>query len=319
MPNSSPHRLVVAISSRALFSLDESHHIYESEGIDAYKNYQRTHERTPLEPGPAFNLVKKFLLLNKNSPIDAPLVEVLLLSRNSADTGLRVFHSIAHHDLPITRAAFAGGNSPYIYAKAFNADLFLSLHTQDVRQAIGAGCAAATIWPGNTTQYDSPSLNIAFDGDAVLFSDEAERIYKTQGLSAFNQSEQASAHQPLSEGPFKNFLSALHRLQQQELPIPIRTALVTARSAPAHERVINTLRQWDIRLDESLFLGGMEKVDFLTAFQADLFFDDQKIHCEKASQQVTAGHVPYGVANEKNYPTKVRFLFFEKKKKKRVL
>lgn len=294
-----PHKLVVAISSRALFDLNESHEIYESEGIEAYRNYQCKYEHTPLAPGPAFNLVKKFLLLNADCPPDDPLVEVLLLSRNSADTGLRIFHSIAHHHLQITRAAFSGGKSPYVYAKAFGADLFLSLHTDDVRQAIAAGCAAASIWPGNTSRYDTPSLNIAFDGDAVLFSDEAERIFKTQGLCAFNESEQASAHLPLMEGPFKNFLVALHRLQQQALPIPIRTALVTARSVPAHERVINTLRQWNIRLDESLFLGGMEKVDFLTAFQADLFFDDQKAHCEKASTQVTSGHVPYGVANEK--------------------
>jgi 5'-nucleotidase len=292
------NKLVVAISSRALFNLDDSHQIYESQGIDAYRTYQLENEREILPPGAAFNLVKKFLKLNEGRSPENALVEVLLLSRNSADTGLRIFNSIAHYDLQVTRAAFAGGKSPYVYAKAFGADLFLSLNTEDVRQALNAGCAAASIWPGNTSHYDSPTLNIAFDGDAVVFSDEAERIYKTKGLTAFNESEVASANKPLAEGPFKGFLSALQHLQREELPIPIRTALVTARSAPAHERVINTLRQWNIRLDESLFLGGLPKVDFLTAFQADIFFDDQKKHCETASSQITSGHVPYGVANE---------------------
>lgn len=293
------NKLVVAISSRALFNLDESNQIYEKEGIEAYRDYQLAHEKELLQPGSAFGLVKKFMKLNENRDANNALVEVLLLSRNTADTGLRIFHSLRHYGLEVIRAAFAGGNSPYSYAKAFKADLFLSLNPDDVKQALLAGCAAATIWPSDNTVHDSTSLNIAFDGDAVLFSDEAERIFKTKGLKAFNESEQNAAHLPLTEGPFKGFLMALQALQQQKnLAIPVRTALVTARSAPAHERVIRTLRGWGIRIDESLFLGGLPKADFLAAFKADVFFDDQKMHCENASKSVTSGHVPYGIANE---------------------
>ena len=293
------NKLVVAISSRALFNLDESNHIYETQGLDAYREHQLAAEQEILLPGVAFELVKKFLRLNEGLSEEEALVEVLLLSRNTADTGLRIFHSIQHYGLKMTRAAFAGGNSPYVYAKAFGADLFLSMNPEDVTQALNAGCAGATIWPGVSTNHDPEVLNIAFDADAVIFSDEAERVFKAQGLQAFNSSEAHKAHRPLSEGPFKGFLSALQRLQKKDnLPLSIRTALVTARSAPAHERVVRTLREWDIRLDESLFLGGLEKVEFLSAFKADIFFDDQKKHCETASQKITSGHVPYGIANE---------------------
>jgi 5'-nucleotidase len=295
------NKLVVAISSRALFDLDESNLIYENEGIEAYRAYQLEKEQEVLMPGAAFGLVKKFLKLNEGRSDTDALVEVLLISRNTADTGLRIFNSLRHYQINITRAAFAGGNSPYGYAKAFGADLFLSLNPEDVRHALNAGCAAATIWPGNNANEAQNSLNIAFDGDAVLFSDEAERIYKTKGLTEFNRSEMDSAREPLQAGPFKGFLMALQSLQREsELAIPVRTALVTARSAPAHERVIHTLRQWNIRIDESLFLGGLAKADFLAAFNADIFFDDQKMHCENASKLVTSGHVPYGVANESN-------------------
>jgi len=293
------NKLVVAISSRALFDLDESNQIYEKEGIEAYRAYQLAKEKDILAPGGAFGLVQKFLKLNEGKDDKNALVEVLLLSRNTADTGLRVFHSLKHYGMNVSRAAFAGGKSPYGYAKAFGADLFLSLNPEDVRQALAMGCAAATIWPSDNTCQDPNALNIAFDGDAVLFSDEAEKIFKSKGLEEFNQSEKNAALKPLAEGPFKGFLLALQSLQKQKnLPIPIRTALVTARSAPAHERVIRTLREWDIRLDESLFLGGLAKGDFLAAFKADIFFDDQKTHCENASLQVTSAHVPYGIANE---------------------
>lgn len=295
------NKLVVAISSRALFDLDKSNEIYENEGLEAYREHQLAYEHEILEPGVAFHLVKKFLRLNEGLSEEDSHVEVLLLSRNTADTGLRIFHSIKHYDLKMTRAAFAGGNSPYVYAKAFGADLFLSVNPEDVTRALAAGCAAATILPDQARENndnESDALNIAFDADAVIFSDEAERVYKSKGLKEFNVSEENAAHQPLAEGPFKGFLEALQRLQKRkDLPLPIRTALVTARSAPAHERVIRTLRQWDIRLDESLFLGGLPKLEFLSAFKADIFFDDQKTHCETASQKVTSGHVPYGVAN----------------------
>lgn len=295
--------LVVAISSRALFDLDESHKVFEEEGIDAYCEYQITHEDVPLKPGVAFPLVRKLLGLNELLKGQAK-VEVILLSRNSADTGLRVFNSIEQHDLNITRAAFTGGSRPYGYISAFGAHLFLSANPEDVRSALENGIAAATLLPSHETAVpkgpQSNQLRIAFDGDAVLFSDEAEKIYKREGLEAFTTSEKAAAKKPLTGGPFIQVLSALHHIQAL-LPAensPIRTALITARSAPAHERVIRTLRAWDIRIDEALFLGGMDKGLFLKSFGADIFFDDQRGHCEDASQHVAAGHVPHGVANE---------------------
>ncbi len=298
-----PSKLVVAISSRALFDLDDSHAVFEAEGVDAYCKYQIEHEDDPLEPGVAFTLVQKILALNGIYAGSAS-VEVILLSRNSADTGLRIFNSIAHHKLDIIRAAFCGGVSPYRYVSSMGAHLFLSADQGDVAQALGAGIAAATILPsksGSTHPSGSGTqLRIAFDGDAVIFSDEAERVFKAEGLDAFTKSEKAAARKPLSGGPFKEFLSVLHRLQVAAPAgsLPIRTALVTARSAPAHERVIRTLRAWNIRIDEAFFLGGMDKSDFLRSFGADIFFDDQTGHCDKARQHVPTGHVPHGVANQ---------------------
>lgn len=293
-------KLVVAISSRALFDLDSSHKVFESEGIDAYCKYQIEHEDEILQPGVAFPLVQKLLAMNNLSQGNAA-VEVILLSRNSADTGLRIFTSIDHHGLAISRAAFSGGANPYEYIAAMGAHLFLSADHSDVRKALESGIAAATILPSNTGQVrnSSDQLRIAFDGDAVIFSDEAERIYKSQGLEAFTASEKAAARTPLSGGPFKVFLSALHQMQMAASPeaSPIRTALVTARAAPAHERVIRTLRAWDIRIDEAFFLGGMNKSEFLRSFNADIFFDDQVGHCESARQHVPTGHVPHGIAN----------------------
>ena len=298
MPVTFDGKLVVAISSRALFDLHESHRIYEEEGLEAYQAYQMAHEDEPLEPGDAFALVQKLLRLNERLPGE-PRVEVILLSRNSSDTGLRVFNSIAHYGLPITRAAFAGGTSPHRYVSAFGAHLFLSTHPEDVRSSLEAGYAAATILSGGVTR-DDDELRIAFDGDAVLFSDESERIFQQDGLAAFAENERRAAREPLSGGPFKAFLAALHQLQSEfpSAECPIRTALVTARSAPAHERVVRTLRAWNVRLDESLFLGGLEKGRCLQAFGADVFFDDQQGHCESARPHVAAGHVPHGIANQ---------------------
>ncbi|MEB0160853.1 5'-nucleotidase, partial [Pseudomonas sp. AH2 (2023)] len=251
-----------------------------------------------LEQGDAYLLVEK--LLSLNAQLDKARVEVILVSRNSADTGLRVFNSIQYYGLDITRAAFVGGRSPYPYLAAFGCHLFLSTHPDDVRSALEAGFAAATILSGGSGRAASAELRIAFDGDAVLFSDESERVYQSGGLEAFQASERESAREPLGGGPFKPFLAALNLLQREfpEDACPIRTALVTARSAPAHERVIRTLREWDIRLDESLFLGGLEKSAFLEAFAADVFFDDQPGHCEKAREVVATGHVPHGISNE---------------------
>ena len=298
MPDKSEDKLVIAISSRALFNLDDSHQVYESDGLQAYSEYQVAREEEPLEPGEAFPLVHKLLRLNERLGEDSR-VEVVLLSRNSADTGLRVFNSIQHYKLDISRAAFCGGESPWRYINAFGCQLFLSNEAEDVRYALECGVAAATLVSSKGGGSDSDLLRFAFDGDAVLFSDEAERVYKSEGLEAFTASEKAAAREPLGGGPFKPFLSALHRLQQAfpASEAPIRTALFNARSAPAHERVIRTLRAWNIRIDESIFLGGLNKTDFLKAYQADVFFDDQPIHCESASPHIATGHVPHGVAN----------------------
>ncbi len=299
MTDMSGNRLVIAISSRVLFDLSASHEVYQSAGLEAYSRYQIEHEDEVLAPGDAFPLVQKLLAINAKVA-GPPRVEIVLLSRNSADTGLRIFNSIEHYALDITRAAFSGGESPYRYVSAFGCHLFLSTHADDVRNALDNGFAAATLLPSAKVMSATDQVRFAFDGDAVLFSDEAERVYKEQGLLAFAQSEKAAAKKPLSGGPFKSFLQALHSLQSEFPPeaSPIRTALVTARSAPAHERVVRTLREWRIRIDESLFLGGLSKGAFLRAYGADVFFDDQQQHCEAASPHVATGHVPHGVANE---------------------
>lgn len=295
--------LVVAITSRALFEMEDSHGLFEREGVEAFSRHQRAREDEPLPPGIAFPLVRKLLSLNVRlgATAETPLVEVILLSRNSPDTGLRVFNSIQHHGLDIRRATFTSGAPVWPYIKPFGASLLLSANPESVRRALDAGIAAATILPAHASESTGEQLRIAFDGDAVVFGDEGERVSRAQGLEAFGRHERAHAHEPLSGGPFRPFLQALHDLQLM-FPAgddaPIRTALVTARSAPAHERVIRTLREWDVRLDEALFLGGRDKGEFLSAFGADIFFDDSLHNIDSARRHVAAGHVPHGVANE---------------------
>ena len=291
-------RLVVAISSSALFDLEESDKVYREDGVESYAHYQMSHEEEPLGPGDAFQLVKKLLGINVLLQ-QKERVEVILLSRNTADTGLRIFNSIQYYGLPIRRAAFTGGGSPYKYMRPFGCQLFLSTNKQDVIDALDEGIAAASIIGGPSLHSENEELRFAFDGDAVLFSDESERVFQEHGIDKFIESELGLANKPLSEGPFKSFLSALQVLQTEfdSQDCPIRTALVTARSAPAHERVIKTLRSWGIRLNESLFLGGMQKSEFLAAYKADVFFDDQAEHCILARDFVTTGHVPQGIKN----------------------
>jgi len=207
-------KLIIAISSRALFNLDNSHTIFEKEGLDAYHDFQIAHEKEILSPGIAFSIVQKLLAI-RDPETNESLVEVILLSRNSADTGLRIFNSIQEHKLDITRAAFTNGKSPYEYISAFGSHLFLSANQSDVRVALNAGCAAATLFSGTATPHTSPELRIAFDGDAVLFSDEAERIFQDRGLDAFSKNETEHATNPLPGGPFKGFLTALHTLQSR--------------------------------------------------------------------------------------------------------
>ena len=293
-------KLIVAISSRALFDLAESHALFENTGLDAYRGYQMARENELLEPGIAFPLVQKLLKLNGESDAEQR-VEVILLSRNSADTGLRIFNSIEHYGLSIVRAAFTSGAPTTPYVNSFGAQLFLSANPESVARALNDGIAAATILPSKAPSTASNQLRIAFDGDAVIFGDESERVSQEQGIDAFHRNEIALADQPLSGGPFRGFLAALHRLQEA-FPAdasPIRTALVTARSAPAHKRVILTLRSWGVRLDEALFLGGRDKGPFLEAFGADIFFDDSHVNVESARKHVATGHVPHGVSNQR--------------------
>lgn len=292
---SAQETFVVAISSRALFDLEASHALFEREGLEAYARYQRANEDNILQPGIAFPLVKKLLALNGHQRPGLPRVEVILLSRNSSDSGLRIFNSIEHHGLEIVRAAFTNGAAPFPYIRPFGASLFLSAHPEDVANALNAGAAAATILPSKASARSADQLRIAFDGDAVIFGHESERISQQEGLEAFARNEREHARDPLPGGPFRGVLSALHRIQAA-FPVdasPLRTALVTARSAPAHKRVILTLREWGVRLDEALFLGGRPKGPFLEAFGADIFFDDSHANVESARQHVATGHVPW--------------------------
>ena len=312
-----PHGpMVVAITARALFDLEHSHGLFEREGVAAYAEFQRTRENDILAPGIAFPLVRKLLALNAGCPAGQPRVEVILLSRNSSDTGLRIFNSIEHHGLGIVRAVFTSGAPVYPYIVPFGAHLFLSANPESVRRALEANVAAATILPAKATGSPGaaeamdgperpadpvhPQLRIAFDGDAVIFGDESERISREQGIEGFHRNEREQVDTPLSGGPFRGFLAALHTLQDA-FPAdaaPIRTALVTARSAPAHKRVILTLREWGVRLDEAMFLGGRDKGPFLETFGADIFFDDSRHNVENARRHVATGHVPFGVTNE---------------------
>ena len=287
-------KLVIGISSRALFDLSQSHQIFENDGIEAYRDHQIQNENEILDPGEAFNLVTKILKINEFYE-SADRIEVILLSRNTADTGLRVFNSIESHKLNITRAVFCGGESPYKYVKAFGVDLFLSSSKDDVKMAIENNVPSARIIPSKTKKKvkGGDLLKIAFDGDSVIFSEESQRIFDEYGLEAFNKNEKNLAENPLTGGPFKFFLRELYKIQQSfpKNECPIRIALVTARSAPSHERVIKTLREWKIRVDESLFLGGMDKTNFLKDFGADIFFDDQIENCISACLEVPTGQV----------------------------
>jgi 5'-nucleotidase len=290
-------KLVVGISSRALFDLEEENRIYEEKGLKAYSDYQIEHENDILKPGTAFPLIKALHNLNCENK---HMTEIIIMSKNSADTSLRIFNSIKHYGLDISRAALVGGKSITPYLNPFKTDLFLSANEDDVQEAINAGIAAGIICshanlPINPNE-ETPQIRIAFDGDAVIFSDESEKIYKEKGLEAFAKHEEENAKKPLPEGPFAKLLKTISLIQNQfndSDKMPIRTALVTARNTPAHERVIRTLRAWDVRIDEAFFLGGIEKTEILKSFGANIFFDDQSVHTDKASRLVPSARVPY--------------------------
>jgi len=297
MPVSLDGQLVVAISSRALFDFEEENLVFEQSDDRAYMKLQLERLEEPAKPGVAFSLVKKLLAFND---VQTQRVEVVILSRNDPVSGMRVFRSAQHYGLPIQRGSFTRGQAPWRYLKPLNANLFLSTHLSDVRAALDAGVPAAQVYPhsAHASEAHPHEVRIAFDGDAVLFSDEAERVFQSEGLSAFQAHERAKASQPLLAGPFKPLLAALHRLQQEGTPaMRVRTALVTARSAPAHERAIRTLMQWNIEVDEAMFLGGLPKGEFLKEFEPDFFFDDQTGHIESAAQHVPSGHVASGISN----------------------
>lgn len=292
-------KLVVGVSTRALFDLTKESQIYETQGVDAFCKYQKEHEDEILAPGPGFMLVRALLNLNK-LPGQENRVEVIIMSKNSADTSLRIFHSIEHYGLPITRAVLSSGMPLAPYLSAFHTDLFLSHNEDDVRSALSDGIAAGIIVDDGLKTYATDDkieqIRIAFDGDAVLFGADSEKIFREKGLEAFSENEKANAKNPLKAGPFARFLQILSSIQQ-EFPAdhaPIRTALVTSRCAPAHERVIRTLRAWNVRIDEAFFLGGVSKSEVLKAFGAHIFFDDQEVHTLPASEVVPSARVPFG-------------------------
>jgi 5'-nucleotidase len=299
MPYSVEGKLVVAISSRALFDFEEENRVFERDGEAAYIALQFARLEVPARHGVAFPLVKKLLAFNAGGE---SRVEVVVLSKNDPVSGLRVFRSAKQAGLAIERGVFTRGRNPYEYLGPLKANLFLSANEADVLGALEAAVPAARVYPesAQAASRHAQELRIAFDGDAVLFSDEAERVYQKEGLDAFTRHETAHALKPLPPGPFKPLLEALHRLQSEKsASVRIRTALVTARSAPAHERAVRTLMDWNIAVDEAMFLGGLDKGSFLKAFEPDFYFDDQRGHIDSARQHVAAGHVPFGVANLK--------------------
>ncbi len=297
MPATLDGQLVVAISSRALFDFEEENRVFEAADDRAYMQLQLQRVDRPARPGVAFSLVNKLLAFNGN---EGPRVEVVILSRNDPVSGMRVFRSAQHFGLPIQRGVFTRGQPPWRYLRPLAANLFLSTNEADVRSALAAGVPAARVYPqsAHASAAHPDEVRIAFDGDAVLFSDEAEQVFQAQGLDAFQHHERDLAATPLAAGPFKPLLEALHRLQQAPgATMRLRTALVTARSAPAHERAIRTLMDWQIEVDEAMFLGGLPKGSFLREFEPDFFFDDQTGHIENAAAHVPAGHVAAGVVN----------------------
>lgn len=296
--------LVIGVSSRALFNLEKENEIFDTEGIEGFRKFQQENEDVPLEPGTAFHLVQRLLDLNLQA--SKKIVEVVVMSRNSPETGVRMLKSIRNHKLEITRVALSGGKPLAPYIDAFDVDLFLSRDEKDVQTVIDSkSSAAATIYaPPTSFDSDNKEVRIAFDADAVLFSEESEHRYKTEGMEAFHKYESDHEDDPLTEGPFANLLIKLSKIQEH-LPSRIelsslRLAIVTARNAPSHMRVIKTLRKWGVYVDEAYFLGGLAKDKILSAFGAHIFFDDQEAHLESASKVVPSGRVPYSTDSVMN-------------------
>ncbi|MDQ7084848.1 MAG: 5'-nucleotidase [Sulfurovum sp.] len=289
------NKLVVAVSSRALFDLETENKVFEEEGLDAYYKYQLANENEPLQKGTGYRLIENLLKINQYFSDEEKQVEVIILSKNNAGTSLRITHAIDAHHLDIVRSGWTSGNDTSSYLKAFKVDLFLSANDNDVINAIQNGVPAGKILPSHQEVHHSrgDQVRIAFDGDAVLFSEASELIYKEQGLEAFIKYEQDNKDNPLDKGVFAKFLLTIAHIQNKfkDQESPIRTALVTARSAPTHERVIKTLNVWNVRIDEAFFLGGSEKYEILEAFGADIFFDDQDRHLDLSVTVVPSAKV----------------------------
>lgn len=301
-------KLVIAVSSRALFDLDESHGIYVEKGIDEYKKHQEENIDTPLGKGVAFPFIKRFLYINKVFPDQLP-VEVVILSKNSSETGLRIFRSIKHYGLDISRAAFMGGEAPYEYIPAFNASLFLSTSEDDVKMANKIGYPAGLVLPAMINDDDNKELNVAFDFDGVVADDESESVFqKNKNLSEFHEHETVNVLKPHNPGPlaelFKklSFMQKLERRKEKsnkDYQKILKLSIITARNAPAHERVITTLKSWGVTADHMFFLGGMDKSRILKVLKPHMFFDDQLSHLQATEANIPMVHIPYGAINQK--------------------
>lgn len=298
-----PAPFVISVSSRALFDLETENKIFVEQGEAAFEAWQQEHKNDLLKPGPAFGMIRKLLEINKKLPEGARPFKVVLMSRNSSETGLRVLKAVEHYKLHIETTVFTSGQSVSKYLMAAKVDLMLSSNPEEVKKAIDRGMGAAEIVPHPVSEFgENRQIRLAFDGDAVLFGDEAERIFKSQGLEGFREHELEHAGRPLPKGPMTGLLEVIHEIQKlfpNKDECPFRTALVTARGLQAMERPINTLTNWGIRVDETISCGGDEKGPFLRAFGADLFFDDSRRNIESSiNHQVPGAHVPFGVRNE---------------------
>ncbi len=305
MPYPIERKLVIAVSSSALFNLTESQTVFEQQGPKAYKAFQTIHLDKILDKGVAFPFIKRFLNINRRFPRQLP-VEVVLLSRNSPATGKRVFRSIAHYGLDISRAAFMDGRSAYEYIPAFNAALFLSASEEDVKKAIQRGYPAGTVLPSTVVDDEREELVLAFDFDGVIADDESETVYQDTDLTRFHKHELTNAHIPHKPGPLADLFKKLAYMQKLEDKEQeknrhyrriIRTAIVTARNAPSHERVITTLEHWGVSANETFFLGGMQKERILSTLKPHMYFDDQKSHLESAAGDIPMVHIPFGIKN----------------------
>jgi 5'-nucleotidase len=302
-------KLVIAVASSALFDLTDSDRVFREKGSEAYRKYTRQKQNIPLKPGVAFPFVRRLLSINKRFDPAQP-IEVVLLSKNDPETGMRVFYSINHYGLNIIRAGFLSGKSPIKYIPAFNATLFLSGSNEDVKEALNAGFPAGTVLGDGSEDTDTDDeLRIAFDFDGVIVDDKAERIYQEHNLDVFHESETKNALEPMDPGPLFKLFKQLSKFQKferiQEIKVPgykrfLRISIVTARSAPAHERAINTLRKWRILVDEAFFLGGIEKGRILEVMRPHIFFDDQMTHLKSSlGKHIPSVHIPFGIVNDK--------------------